>query len=107
MGEAEVTAAQETSVMRCRKSHPIRNKVDLTDRAQVRLLKKRLQLSEAELTQIVEKSGNSIAAIAKEAALQRAKDLPEPAHVPAAVIASVTLSEPGASEPQVPAEPTS
>jgi hypothetical protein len=52
--------------MRCRRSHPIRNKVDLSDRVQVRLLKKRLQLSEAELTRIVDKTGNSIAAIAKE-----------------------------------------
>jgi hypothetical protein len=89
--------------MRCRKSHPIRNKVDLSDRAQVRLLKKRLQISEAELTRIVDKTGNSIAAIAKEAALQQAKDLPEPA----AVIASVTLSETGVSEPQAPAKPAS
>jgi hypothetical protein len=93
--------------MRCRKSHPIRNKVDMTDRAQVRLLKKRLQLSEAELIQIVDKIGNSIAAIAKEAALQRAKDLPGPAHVPAAVIASATLSETGVTEPRVLTEPTS
>jgi chorismate mutase len=93
--------------MRSRKSRPIRNKVDLTDRAQVRLLKKRLQLSEAELIQIVDKSGNSIAAIAKEAALQRAKDVAEPAHVPAAVIASGTLSESSVSEPQVRAEPNS
>jgi hypothetical protein len=93
--------------MRCRKSHPIRNKVDLTDRAQVRLLKKRLQLSEAELTQIVDKTGNSIAAIAKEAALQRARRLPEPALVPAAVLASVTLSETSGPEPQLQAEPNS
>jgi hypothetical protein len=93
--------------MQRRKSQPIRNKLDLTDKTQVRLLKKRLRLSETELTRIVDKSGNSIAAIAKEAALQRAKELPEPAQVPAAVIASVTLNETGVMKPQVPAKPAS
>jgi hypothetical protein len=93
--------------MQRRKSQPIRNKLDLADRTQVRLLKKRLRLSEAELTRIVDKTGNSIAAIAKEAALQRAKELPEPASVPAAVIASVAHGEKSVSEPQVPAEPAS
>ena len=93
--------------MQRRKSQPIRNKLDLTDKTQVRLLKKRLRLSETELTRIVDKSGNSIAAIAKEAALQRAKELPEPAQVPAAVIASVTLNETSVMKPQVPAKPAS
>ena len=107
MGKAEVTRLQEGSVMQRRKSQPIRNKLDLTDRTQVRLLKKRLRLSETELARIVDKTGNSIAAIAKEAALQRATQLPEPAHVPAAVLASVTLSETSAPEPQLPTEPAS
>ena len=93
--------------MHRRKSQPIRNKLDLTDKSQVRLLKKRLRLSSAELTRIVDKTGNSIAAIAKEAALQRAKELPEPAPVPTAVIASVTLSESSVTKPQVPAKPAS
>ena len=93
--------------MQRRKSKPIRNKLDLADRTQVRLLKKRLRLSEAELTRIVDKAGNSIAAIVKEAALQRAKELPEPPRVPAAVIASVALGETSGSEAQVPAEPGS
>ena len=93
--------------MNRKKSQPIRNKLDLTDKTQVRLLKKRLRLSETELTKIVDKSGNSIAAIAKEAALQRAKELPEPAQVPTAVIASVTLNETSVMKPQVPAKPVS
>ena len=93
--------------MQRRKTPPIRNKLDLTDKSQVRLLKKRLRLSEADLTRIVDKAGNSIAAIAKEAALQRAKDLPDPAAVPTAVIASVTLGESSVMKPQVPVKPAS
>ena len=93
--------------MRRKKSQPIRNKLDLTDKTQVRLLKKRLRLSESELTRIIDKTGNSIAAIAKEVALQRAKELPEPAHVPPAAIAAAALGETSVSEPQVPAEPAS
>jgi len=91
--------------MHRKKSQPIRNKLDLTDKTQVRLLKKRLRLSEAELTRIVDKTGNSIAAIAKQAALQRARQLPEPAHVPAAVLASVTLGETSVEAPLLLAEP--
>ncbi|HTO65038.1 MAG TPA: DUF3606 domain-containing protein [Bradyrhizobium sp.] len=91
--------------MHRKKSQPIRNKLDLTDKTQVRLLKKRLRLSEAKLTRIVDKTGNSIAAIAKQAALQRARQLPEPAHVPAAVLASVTLGETSVEAPLLLAEP--
>lgn len=70
---------------------PLRNKLDLTDRVQMRLVRKRLGLSETELTAIVGRIGNSITAISKEAAQQRASALPKPADVPpAAVIASTT-----------------
>ena len=93
--------------MQRKKSRPIRNQLDLTDQTQVRQLKKRLRLSEAELARIVDKAGNSIAAIAKEAALRRAKELPDPAVVPTAVIASVTLGESSVMKPQVPAKPAS
>ena len=94
--------------MQRRKSQPIRNKLDLTDKTQVRLLKKRLRLSEAELTRIVDRAGNSIAAIAKEVGLQRAKELPvAPADVPPAVIASATLGEASVAEIKAPAQPTS
>ncbi|WP_407114441.1 hypothetical protein [Bradyrhizobium sp. LMG 9283] len=85
--------------MRRPKSQPIRNKLDLTDRAQVRLVKKRLRLSDAELTSIVGRIGNSISAISKEAALQRASALPKPAKVPPApVIASAAATEPPTTE---------
>ncbi|ULK96980.1 DUF3606 domain-containing protein [Bradyrhizobium sp. I71] len=80
--------------MRRPKPQAIRNKLDLTDRTQVRLLRKRLGLSDAELTAIVGRMGNSIPAISKEAAQQRANALSKPADVaPAAVIASATASE--------------
>ncbi len=73
---------------------PVRNKLDLADPRQVRLMKKRLQLSEQELHVIVGKLGNSISAISKEATTQRASRVPEPIDVPvAAVIASVTNVE--------------
>lgn len=80
--------------MRRSKPQPIRNKLDLADRTQVRLVRKRLGLSDAELTSIVERIGNSIAAISKEAALQRATRLPKPDDVPpVAVITSATVGE--------------
>ncbi|MBW7973727.1 DUF3606 domain-containing protein [Bradyrhizobium sp. BR 10289] len=78
---------------------PIRNKLDLTDRVQMRLVRKRLGLSDAELTAIVGRIGNSLAAISKEAALQRANALPRPADVPpAAVIASTAAGEQASGE---------
>ncbi len=85
--------------MRRAKPQPIRNKLDLTDRTQVRLIKKRLKLSDAELTTIVERIGNSLSAISKEATLQRAAVLSPPTEVPpAAVIASANGSEPTTPE---------
>jgi hypothetical protein len=50
----------------------------------VRLLKKRLRLSEQEPNMIVRKLGNSVSAIAKEAATQRASRASQPIDVPAA-----------------------
>ncbi|UWU71761.1 DUF3606 domain-containing protein [Bradyrhizobium sp. NC92] len=67
--------------MRRPKPQPIRNKLDLTDRTQVRLVKKRLGLSDAELIAIVGRIGNSIPAISKESALQKANVLSKPADV--------------------------
>lgn len=81
--------------MRRSKPQPIRNKLDLSDPIQVRLIRKRLKLSEAELTAIVGRIGNSLSAISKEAATQRASAPPTPAAVPpAAVIASAAGGEP-------------
>jgi hypothetical protein len=85
---------QELPMRRRARPQPVRNKLDLDDPRQVRLLKKRLQLSEQELHGIVGKLGNSISAISKEAAAQRASRVPEALDVPpAAVIASATSVE--------------
>jgi hypothetical protein len=54
------------------KHSPQRNILDLADRLQIKTLTKRLGISTEMLHRIVEKSGNSIAAICKEAELQRA-----------------------------------
>ncbi|WP_315738834.1 MULTISPECIES: DUF3606 domain-containing protein [unclassified Bradyrhizobium] len=75
--------------MRRPKIQPSRNKLDMTDQAQVRVVTKRLKMSPGELSEMVERIGNSIAAITKEVAQQRAaKAAPE-----GAVIASVTVTE--------------
>ena len=66
--------------MRQQKVRPIRNTVNLADAKQVRAIKRRFRVSEEELTQIVSKIGNSIAAIGKEVALQRAAELTQPAN---------------------------
>jgi hypothetical protein len=58
------------------KHPPARNLLDLADAKQVRTLTRRLKLSADELNQIIQKSGTSIAAITKEAELQRTKLVP-------------------------------
>jgi DNA-binding transcriptional regulator YiaG len=55
--------------MKNRKLTYFRNSVDLRDKVQVKILRKRLKLSDVQFASIVQKSGNSIAAIAKEAAV--------------------------------------
>jgi hypothetical protein len=59
--------------MQRRKFSYFRNALDLKDRVQVRIVRRRLKLSSGELEGIVRKSGNSIAAITKEAATARTK----------------------------------
>jgi Protein of unknown function (DUF3606) len=44
-----------------------RNSLDLRDKVQVGVLRKRLRLSDEEFADVVRKSGNSISAITKEA----------------------------------------
>ena len=71
-----------------------RNKFDLTDRAQVRQLSRRLNISESELRRIAGRIGTSIAAISKEVALQR-KSVPAET-LAAAVIEAVVPEMEGA-----------
>jgi hypothetical protein len=53
--------------MNRRKPTYFRNSLDLRDRVQVKIVRKRLKLSEDELSAIVRKAGNSLTAITKEA----------------------------------------
>jgi Protein of unknown function (DUF3606) len=54
-----------------------RNSLDVRDRVQVRIVRKRLKLSDAQLADIVRKTGNSISAINKEAAAKQVLSLPK------------------------------
>lgn len=53
--------------MNSRKPTHFRNSLDLTDKAQVKILRKRLKLSDEQFASVVRKSGSSISAITKEA----------------------------------------
>lgn len=53
-----------------------RNKLDLTDRVQVRILRKRLKVSSPQLASLVRTAGDSITAIGKEARARRRLTLP-------------------------------
>jgi DNA polymerase III delta subunit len=59
--------------MQRRKASFFRNALDLRDRVQVRVLRRRLKVSEEELGMLVRRTGNSIAALNKEIALNRGK----------------------------------
>jgi hypothetical protein len=48
-----------------------RNALDLRDRVEVRVVRRRLKLSEHQLDGIVRKTGNSLAAISREVAASR------------------------------------
>jgi hypothetical protein len=53
--------------MNIRKPVYFRNSVDLRDKVQVKVLRRRLKLSDEQFASVIRKSGNSIAAITKEA----------------------------------------
>jgi hypothetical protein len=61
--------------MRRTKPHPIRNKIDLADIGQIRVLSRRWGVTATDLHRIVGKVGNSIAAVAKEIDLRTASPL--------------------------------
>ena len=58
------------------KHPPIRNKIDLADPAQLRAWTRRLGISADALKVVVDKVGNSVAAVTKEVELQRASHQP-------------------------------
>lgn len=77
--------------MRSHRYSAKRNKLDLRDRVQVRIVRKRLKVSEKQLVGLVQKAGDSLAAVRKEADSQRLLTVP-----PAEFVASV--QEPAAAE---------
>jgi hypothetical protein len=60
------------TVMQRVKHPPVRNKINLADPAQVRAWTRRLGVSVEVLTAVVDRVGNSVAAVTKEVELQRA-----------------------------------
>jgi hypothetical protein len=80
--------------MQHRKQPPLRNRLDLADRTQVRLMRRRLGISGTELSAIVDRIGNSIAAISKEALRRSATPKTSDAVPPAAIIDAVKTAGP-------------
>ncbi len=68
--------------MRRFKPPATRNKIDVADASQVRILKRRLGISSDDLHRAVAKVGNSIAAVTKEIELQKPLPLTAPAPLP-------------------------
>jgi DNA-binding XRE family transcriptional regulator len=62
--------------MKLRKPTYFRNSLDLRDKVQVKVLRKRLKLSDEQLADVVRKSGTSISAITKEATTPRTSEPP-------------------------------
>jgi hypothetical protein len=58
---------------------PIRNKIDLAESTQLRAWSRRLDMSPDALRAVVDKVGNSVAAVTKEVELQRARLQASPA----------------------------
>jgi hypothetical protein len=63
------------------KHPPIRNKINLAEPAQVRAWTRRLDISADALKAVVDKVGNSVAAVAKQVELQRASHRAPPAPI--------------------------
>jgi len=73
-----VFRARENTAMQRIKHPPLRNKINLADATQSRAWTRRLHVSADELKAIVEKVGNSVAAVTKEVELQRLSHQPCP-----------------------------
>ena len=78
------------------KHPPIRNKINFADPLQVRALSRRLRVPADELKAIVDKVGNSVAAVTKEVELRRT---PQPCVEPPVAVS--TASEPVKAAPTV------
>jgi uncharacterized protein DUF3606 len=73
--------------MMTRRRNLSRNCIDVRDRVQVKIVRKRLKLTDAQLADIIRKTGNSISAISKEAGARQCLSLPKQTP-PVAVIAA-------------------
>jgi hypothetical protein len=80
--------------MRHAQPQPIRNKIDMADPCQVRILRRRLGISADDLQRVADKVGNSIASVCKEIEPQKAIPATEPTPVQ---IESPSPSEVGAA----------
>jgi len=65
-----IPSAAETHMNRLKPVN-LRNSLDLSDKVQVKTLRKRLKLSSDQFADAVRKSGNSISALVKEVAAAR------------------------------------
>ena len=74
--------------MMMRRRNLSRNALDVRDRVQVKVVRKRLKLTDAQLADIIRKSGNSISAISKEAGARQCLSLPK--HTPPAAVIAAT-----------------
>jgi hypothetical protein len=63
--------------MMTRRRNLSRNSLDVRDRVQVRVVRKRLKITDAQLADIIRKTGNSISAISKEAGTRQCLSLPK------------------------------
>jgi hypothetical protein len=82
-------------MQRIKNRAPIRNKINLTDPAQVRAWTRRLALPPDELKAVVEKVGNSIAAVTKEVEQRRISHHPtQDAPIPSSPDEPATCTQP-------------
>ena len=84
--------------MRRAKPQPVRNKIDLSDPAQIRAWTRRLGITPDDLRRMVGKVGNSIACVSKEVDLQRT---PQPLRPPQIDPASLPAAETAVAEVQL------
>jgi translation elongation factor EF-4 len=78
--------------MRRLKHLTTRNKIDVADASQIRILKKRLGISSDDLHRVVAKVGNSIAAVTKEIECQKPSTIPAPAQIDSAPPSAIRVT---------------
>jgi hypothetical protein len=79
--ELKLTRSQENTAMQRVKHPPLRNKIDLAEPTQLRAWSRRLDVSVDSLRAVVDKVGNSVAAVTKEVELRRAGHQPSSAPI--------------------------